>query len=108
MMEGRKENAACLIWDRPVEGGEAENTLREELLSEVNRLRGLRLPLRGRLRPSDPHRNAGSPGRAAGKAAVKRGIPPFFRKAGILWRKRFTAVRLCGTLTGRFSLEAIL
>ena len=40
MMEGRKENAACLIWDRPVEGGEAENTLREELLSEVNRLGG--------------------------------------------------------------------
>lgn len=38
MMEGRKENAACLIWDRPVEGGEAENTLREALLSGVNRL----------------------------------------------------------------------
>lgn len=36
--ERRKESAACLIWDRPVEGGEEEKALGEALLKEVNRL----------------------------------------------------------------------
>lgn len=38
LTEKRKEDAACLIWDRPVEGGGTEDVLREALLAEVNRL----------------------------------------------------------------------
>ena len=38
LTERRKESAACLIWDRPVEGGTAESALREHLLEQVNEL----------------------------------------------------------------------
>ena len=38
LTERRKENAACLIWDWPVEGGEEESRLRKRLMEAVNGL----------------------------------------------------------------------
>lgn len=38
LTERRKESAACLIWDWPVEGGEEEGSLREQLMEAVNGL----------------------------------------------------------------------
>lgn len=38
LTEKRREDAACLVWDRLAEGGEEESRLREALMAEVNRL----------------------------------------------------------------------
>lgn len=38
LTDRRKESAACLIWDWPVEGGEEEARLRERLMEAVNEL----------------------------------------------------------------------
>lgn len=38
LAERRPEHAACLVWDWPVEGGEAEEQLRGRLMELTNRL----------------------------------------------------------------------
>lgn len=45
LMDRRREQSACLVWDWPVEGGEAEGVLREKLMEQVN-AHGLRCSYR--------------------------------------------------------------